>query len=260
LTESLETRLDLPDIWFREHFHEVPNQIAEFFGSVGLTLEGHRVADVGSGDGIVDLGLVHRARPAQLVGFDIRPTDPASLSERARAAGVPDQLPAELSFQQCSDLALPCDDASFEYVVSWSTFEHVSDPAATAAEIGRILRPDGTLFLQLYPFFHSAHGSHLWTWFPNGFEQLSHAPDDIEAAIRAAPEVSTAEWLEDRLADFHSLNRLTVDELEDALERGGLRIRLVELMTHRFHVPDDIGRHRLLDLAVDGIKLLATHA
>ena len=258
MTESAETRLDIPDVWFREHFHEVPNQIVEFFESAGLTLEGRRVADVGSGDGIVDLGLVHRARPAQLVGFDIVPTDPAALLASVHAAGVADALPAELSFEGCGDRELPCDDQSFDHVVSWSTFEHVSDAVATAAEIRRILRPEGVLFLQLYPFFHSAHGSHLWTWYPEGFEQLRASPEHVDAAVRGAPDAASPEWMEARLADFHSLNRLTVDQLQDALEQGGLTIRLVELMTHRFHVPDDVGRHRLLDLAVDGIKLLAT--
>jgi SAM-dependent methyltransferase len=255
-----DEQLDDPSVWFREHYRAVPSQINEFFESVGLTLDGQQIADVGSGDGIVDLGLVHLARPARLVGFDVRATDPAVLLARARVAGVADRLPEELSFRSCTDLQLPAEDATFDRVVSWSTFEHVSDPVATASEIRRILRPDGVLFLQLYPFYHSAHGSHLWTWFPEGFEQLRRTPGDIEAAVRGSPEVASADWTEARLEDFHSLNRITVDGLQGALEEGGLQIRLVELMTHRFFLPPDVGRHRVLDLAIDGIKLLAIRA
>src|SRR3954471_9443638 len=106
MTGSRETRLDLPEIWFGEHLREVPKQIVEFFESVGLTLEGQRVADVGSGDGIIDLGLVQLGRPAQLVGFDIAPTDPEALLAQVRAAGVAEKLPAELSFEPCSDLTI----------------------------------------------------------------------------------------------------------------------------------------------------------
>ncbi len=55
-----------------------------------------------------------------------------------------------------SALQLPLDDSSVDVVVSQETLEHVSDPFAAIAEMGRILRPEGTLYLQL-PFMIGYH-------------------------------------------------------------------------------------------------------
>jgi SAM-dependent methyltransferase len=243
--------------WFADHFDSAPGQIVDFLASDGISLEGARVADVGSGDGIVDLGLCLRARPEQLVGFDIVPTDRPALLERAREAGAVQELPVHLEFLACAERHLPADDASFDYVVSWSTFEHVVDAAATAAEIARILKTHGVLFLQLYPFFHSGPGSHLWTWFPDGYAQLLLDPDEVERRVEAEAWRASNEWRRDRLADFRSLNRLTVDSLQGSLTDAGLVISKVELITQPFHVPAGLQAYRITDLGITGIKLLA---
>ena len=70
--------------WFADHHDAAPRAIIDFLGGDGISLEGLRVADVGSGDGVIDLGLVQRAAPAELVGFDIVPTNAETLLERAR--------------------------------------------------------------------------------------------------------------------------------------------------------------------------------
>lgn len=246
--------------WFQEHFRDVPGQIIGFFAGDGIALEGRRVADLGSGDGIIDLGLTVQAKPASLTGFDVQPTDADALLARARRLGALDAaatLPTGLEFRPCDQAHVPAPDGSFDVVVSWSTFEHVGDPKTSAAEIARILVPGGFLFLQLYPFYQSRHGSHLWTWFPEGFAQLLLTPEEIEARVAAEPERSTEEWREARLADFRTLNRVTVDELQDALLAAGLVIAKVELMTGAFHVPRELLGHRLTDLGITGIKLLA---
>jgi len=243
--------------WFAEHFENVPAQIVDFLGGDGISLEGLHVADIGSGDGIIDLGLMLRARPASLTGFDVQPTNPDALLETARGGGAVSDLPPGLEFLACEQDRVPAPDASFDYVVTWSTFEHVGDPVQSAAEIHRILRPGGGLFLQLYPFYRSGPGSHLWTWFPEGFAQLLMEQDEVEARVAAEPERSTDEWREDRLADFRSLNGVTVDGLQDAIVASGLVIAKVELLTGAFHVPRELTHHRLTDLGITGIKLLA---
>jgi SAM-dependent methyltransferase len=243
--------------WFADHFESAPAQIVDFLASDGISLEGAHVADVGSGDGIVDLGLALRARPERLVGFDIVPTDRAALLTTAREAGAVEALPEHLEFAACEERHLPADDASFDFVVSWSTFEHVVDAGATAAEIARVLKNYGVLFLQLYPFFHSGPGSHLWTWFPDGYAQLLLDPDEIERQVEAEAGRASDEWRRDRLADFRSLNRLTVDGLQGALNDAGLVISKVELITQPFHVPEGLQSYRVTDLGITGIKLLA---
>ena len=69
--------------WFRERYDQASAQIVEFFGSSFFSLTGKAVADVGCGDGIIDLGVFRRATPSRLVGFDRRPTDRVLLSRIA---------------------------------------------------------------------------------------------------------------------------------------------------------------------------------
>jgi SAM-dependent methyltransferase len=52
--------------------------------------------------------------------------------------------------------ALPFDDASFDTVLSSDVIEHLPDPVLAFGEIGRILRPGGTLVLNT-PFFYMLH-------------------------------------------------------------------------------------------------------
>src|SRR5690242_3329470 len=41
--------------WFFDHYTDAADQIIHFLGGDGLTLEGRTVADIGAGDGIIDL-------------------------------------------------------------------------------------------------------------------------------------------------------------------------------------------------------------
>src|SRR5216683_6750682 len=73
--------------WFHEHL-DAASQVIEFFGGDGIGLAGKELADVGSGDGIIDLGIVLKGRPARLTGYDIVPTDTERLREFAVREGV----------------------------------------------------------------------------------------------------------------------------------------------------------------------------
>ena len=85
------------DQWFWDHYEWAAGEVVAFFAEDGLTLADRDVADVGCGDGITDLGLVHRARPRRLVGFDLDPVRQDLLVARATAAGVADTLPRRSS-------------------------------------------------------------------------------------------------------------------------------------------------------------------
>jgi len=115
-----EGRSGLP--WFREHFDEAADAILEFLGGDHIELSGKRVADVGAGDGIIDLALALKGRPEQLVGFDIVDTDVGALRKLAKRAGVSGPLPDNLEFCRSDPRRIPAGDGSFDIVVSWSTF------------------------------------------------------------------------------------------------------------------------------------------
>jgi SAM-dependent methyltransferase len=243
--------------WFKSHYESAAHEVIDFLASDGFDMAGRQIADVGCGDGIMDLGLIHKARPAHLTGFDIASTDVEYLLAEARRSGVAQELPPNLEFVTSGVRDIPADDEVFDFVVSWSTFEHVEDPTALASEIRRVLRRDGVLFLQLWPFYYSAHGAHLWTWFPDGWEHLREPSDLLETRIAANSGRASPTWTRARIDDLRTLNRLTVDGLEQALHDAGLRVAKAELLGGSMHPPPDIDDVRLVDLAIEGIKLIA---
>ena len=54
--------------WFRDHW-QAAYQVLEY-----VDVTGKSVADIGSGDGIIDLALTLGGRPRELVGYDVNPT------------------------------------------------------------------------------------------------------------------------------------------------------------------------------------------
>src|SRR4051812_19952987 len=195
--------------WFFDHYTDAADQIIDFLGGDAITLAGRSVADIGAGDGIIDLGLVHRGRPKRLVGFDVVPTNDEDLLRRGRLHGVAESLPQGLEFRTSEETRLPAEDGEFDVAVTWSAFEHVRDPIGVLREIRRVLNPAGFFFLQLWPFYHSEHGSHLWEWFPGGFHHLVDESESVEATVRERS--SNPEWAEYMLREFRELNRITLD-------------------------------------------------
>lgn len=245
--------------WFREHYEQAAGEIADFLQADGITLAGKAVADVGCGDGIIDLGLVHRTKPGRLVGFDLEQVDTASLLAEARADGVARELPDELEFRTCSPDQLPSESHQFDCVISWSAFEHVERPVRMMKEIRRIMRPDGILFLQLWPFYYSEHGSHLWPWFPSGFAALRHSEEEIMLTLRENPRGRPEDTA--FIADeYRNLNRMTVDDLQRTLLAAGLFVTKFEFMSSATRISPEMARYPLSQLGIAGIKLIAVVA
>jgi SAM-dependent methyltransferase len=243
-----------PEVWWQAHYVDAASAVIDFFGGDGISLTGKRVADIGCGDGIIDLGVTMAAEPDRLVGFDLLTTDVDLLARRAKEHIGLDKLPENLFFATSEEVALPAEDASFDYVISWSAFEHIADPVGVLREVRRILVDDGVLFIQLWPFYHTAHGTHLVDWYPDGFAQFKHANADILRTVRAAgPPELAAEMLE----VYRTLNGITADELQLALWRAGFRIVKVALAAESVHIPDEAAHLPLSTVAISGIKLLA---
>jgi SAM-dependent methyltransferase len=244
--------------WFHDHFCNAAEQVVDFLAGDGISLEGSVVADIGCGDGIIDLGIVVRARPAKLVGFDIRAVNTEGLLDMARTAGVPEVargLPAALEFRTSRPRQLPADNASFDHVLSWSAFEHIAEPVAVLREAKRVLRPGGVLMIQLWPFFHSEHGSHLWEWFPEGFAHLRLTPDELAERVLASG--CDPDWGTRMMREYPHLNRITLDDLQRALLAAGFVVVKLELLTNAVHIPVELAHLPLSLLGIAGVKLLA---
>jgi len=81
---------------------------------------------------------------------------------------------------------LPFSDATFDVVFCLAVLEHVTDPFACAAEIGRVLKPGGTLLSQV-PFLHEYHGfpHHYFNMTLQGHRRLFE--DDFEIVELTVP-------------------------------------------------------------------------
>ena len=252
LTENRVLRGDEdPAVWFREHFEDAAQQVLSFLDG---PIEGKAVADVGCGDGITDLGLVLKGQPSSLVGFDLRQTDVEALRRAGSAAGVIEDLPPELSFASSEAQHVPAADDSFDVVVTWSVFEHVTQPVTMLKEIERILKPEGVLFLQLWPLFYSEHGGHLWPHYENSFPHLLHNDADIRDHLRGRRGTDPDR---DAVDEYDSLNRITLEQLHNALLVAGLVVTKLELLTQPFHIPRELTHLPLSLVGIGGVKLLA---
>jgi len=241
--------------WFDEHYNDAAEQIIDFLRGDDISLEGKWVADIGCGDGIIDLGVFHRAEPEKLVGYDLRLVDLPALTAAARAAGIDELPPIErFGFMMSEPDDIPAPNDTFDFAFSWSSFEHVSQPAPMLREIRRVLKPSGILFLQIWPLYYSQHGGHLWQSMPEPFPHLQYPPHIIERRIGGRHGTDRSR---DAIDEFRSLNRLTLDDLQRALGSAGMRPTKVEVQAETFHVPAPVAHLSLSDLAISGVKLLA---
>jgi SAM-dependent methyltransferase len=248
-----------PVAWFADHFDGAAQEIIDFIAADGIVLEGATLADIGSGDGIIDLGVMLKARPAKLVGYDLKASDPEALRRSMSAAGVEEELPDQnvLAFARSEPDHVPAPNDTFDVVFTWSVFEHVSNPVEMLREVHRILKPDGIFFLQLWPFFNSQHGGHLWLTIDEPFAHLIRSPFEIEQALKGEPATDPSRPADD---EFRSLNRLTLDGLQRALLDAHLRIAKIELISEAAHVPATLAHLPISELAISGVKLLAVPA
>jgi SAM-dependent methyltransferase len=197
----------------------------------------------------MDLGVLHKARPDRLVGFDVNLTNIEHLRRRASEEGIDIPDISGLDFEQSMATRIPAEDGAFDFAFSWSAFEHISRPIEVLTEIRRILSPAGAFFLQLWPFYHSSKGSHLWEWFPEDHHHLQRAECDIVEEL-AGSDLKPCDWTR--------MMRITVDELQRSMLAAGFVVRRVELLTGATRLTPELARYSWLDLGIGGIKLIAT--
>ncbi len=99
--------------------------------------EGRDVLEVGCGTGLLLRRMAKFARSAK--GVDLSP----GMLERARARG--------LDVTEASATSLPFADASFDVACSFKVLAHVRDVQRALAEMARVVRPGGTIWLVLHP-------------------------------------------------------------------------------------------------------------
>lgn len=100
--------------------------------------EGRDVLDIACGEGYGTSMLAGAAK--SVVGVDIAPAVVAHARKAYRQH-------KNLAFLEGNATAIPCQDRSFDAVVSFETIEHLPEQARMLREIRRVLRPDGFLVI-----------------------------------------------------------------------------------------------------------------
>lgn len=108
---------------------------------------------------------------------------------------------------------------SVDVIVSWEVLEHITDPDKAFKEMARILKPGGFAFHEYNPFFSVDGGHSLCTLdFPWGHARLDNK--DFE---RYYDELRTDEKDVSHSFYRNNLNRMTLKNLNDSMEKNGLR-------------------------------------
>ena len=128
-----------------EQYRESVALFTKRFEANGFDLgwfRGKKCLDAGCGSGRYAVAMaMHGA--AEVIGCDVSETGLAEASRRARA------IPA-VRFERGSALALPYEDAAFDFVCCAGVLHHTPDLERGLDELVRVLKPSGKLFLLLY--------------------------------------------------------------------------------------------------------------
>lgn len=108
----------------------------------------------------------------------------------------------QLWLRQAAATALPYGNESFDFVFSFHVFEHIDDPETALAEIVRVLRPGGGLFL-MFPHYAHANALHdirAITGAAGAPQPWAHLIPDLRATVQQGAFVNTL-----RLDDWREL-------------------------------------------------------
>lgn len=103
-----------------------------------------RVLDVGTGTAQIPIELCRRDVPVQVTADDLA----ISMLQIARKNVMRAGLTSRIRLNLADAKGMSHDDASFDWVISNSIVHHIPDPRSCLAEMLRVLRPGGVLFVR----------------------------------------------------------------------------------------------------------------
>ena len=247
------------DTWVRSHFIDVPRETVEFCGDISGTV----TLNLGCGDMLADFGLLGQ-QVKRIIGLDIsyRSSNFVQLAAQAlRAKGfeIPESHSSRLSYCRYDGEGFPFKDGSFDFIFSWSAFEHVGSVGRVLSEAYRVLRSGGRAFVQVFPWYHCYYGSHLSDYIGEPYFHLRRTPRWVEQAlrhhIRAHPEEHEF-LLEHQFPEYLTLNGYSANRFYADVIRSGFHVtkaRLISYDQDLSHAPAGV---EFSDLMICGTKML----
>ena len=163
------------------------NPVRTAYVAARFKLAGARVADVGCGGGLLCESLAQHG--ADVTGIDLSP----AMIQVAQLHAAGQARAPEYRVQSAAALAAAA-PGSFDVVCCMELAEHVPDPAALVAELARLLRPGGSLFISTInrtpqAFFGAiVAAEYLLRLVPRGTHEYARLirPAELARAARAA--------------------------------------------------------------------------
>ena len=175
-------------------------------------LVGKVVLDYGCGAGADMVELV-RQGARHVIGLEIRQSMLDAARRNTETAGVVDR---------CTFVRRTPPDLRVDAITCTDVMEHVDEPDAVLAHMGRLLRPEGRAYLSFGPPWYHPYGGHLFSVFP-----WAHLLFTERAMMRWRRDVTPGATVQ-RYRDS-GLNQMTVRRFLRALERSPLQAERLEL-------------------------------
>jgi SAM-dependent methyltransferase len=245
------------DPHYRATFIDVPDVIEARLADRG-GLDEREILDFGCGPATTALALALRYPKSRVTGVDIVPDIMACQPKAATQLGL-ECLPSNLTLHQISPGVMPDPDARFDVIYNWSVFEHIEQRLLpqVSRQLHDMLKPGGSLFVQVNPLYYSHNGAHLRHLIPEPWAHLTCQGSIYEEKMAQASD-GDADLFASIRSLYYGLNRMTAPLLVRTLQNTGFEI--VTTLTDRDEQPLPAG---LLDvynedvLRTPGIELVA---
>jgi SAM-dependent methyltransferase len=137
------------------------------------------------------------------------------------------------------DCRLPLPNESFDFILTYNSFEHVKDPAASLHELLRLCRVGGLVFLDFGPLYASPWGLHAYRTLLMPYPQFLFS----KGFIRAKLNLLGIHDLGKERATLQPLNRWRLGEFDGLWERSGCEILSHDNFPASPHYTDLITRY-----------------
>ncbi len=126
--------------WGGHHIYDrlVARQLQRFYDQLALGVRANDILDLGCGPGHLAAAIAQAQPDASVCGMDLDPVQ-VRLADRHAAPN--------LRYAVGASHAIPLDDESQDWVLATETFHHWKHPRRSLAEIARVLRPGGQLWI-----------------------------------------------------------------------------------------------------------------
>lgn len=247
--------------WIHAHYFSVPQQIGEFCGQ----LTGKAVLDVGCGDMLQDFGLLPLG-VSHVTGLDLadKPTRIVELpAVRNRiiqqGIAVGEDYAERMTYVEYDGAHFPFQNETFDLVISWSAFEHITDVPQVLSEIRRVCRRDGQVFIQVYPWFHCWLGSHLTDYIPEPYFHLKRSLEwvsqQLDDYVSLHPDARHFVF-QNMWPEYQTLNKYSANHFYTDVVAAGFKIKRCVVISGDVDLAEAPEGIPLSDLMIFGTKML----